>query len=265
VNGLAEFVGLDTSAAARAMDCIEYRDSWGFGSIGFASAKFKECNEFFNSWTWLVMHGIEEDDRCLNRPEHIPISTWYPRMHNAIIRLFLQSGCDTLCIIEDDHEFPFDVLHRLRYKPENQEFDIVCASYVRRSQTALAFPMGWNIKEDSEEPWWVQFDIDGIEYEGTQEFDGAALGFVLIRRWVLEEMVSGENIDTYEWVKCYGDVSGDIPFYFKAHALGARVGVDRDNRVIHVGPYKYTHDDFKRQVEESYRLTAEQAEGQTDG
>ena len=247
---LAEFVGLDKYAAARAVDRIHYRDSWGFGNVGFGVPKFKECPEFWLSWSWFLLSGVEEDDRFLNRSTaeaKVPLMAWMPRMHNAIIRMFLESGCDTLLLIEDDHKFSANQLHKMRYKPENQKFDIVCASYVRRTRTNIPLLMGWNIKRDApeDEPWWVNFHLNEIAYEGTQEYDGAAFGFALIRRWVLEAMLGEEDVDTYEWAECIGGTSPDLPFYFKADALGARTGVDRDNWIGHVGWYNYTPDDFQ--------------------
>jgi len=245
---LAAFVGLDRYAAARAVDRIEYRDSWGFGTVGFGVPKFKECDHFWLAWSWFLLNGVEEDDRFLNRSgreRRMPLITWMPRMHNAIIRMFLESGCDTLCLIEDDHYFPADQLHKMRHKLENQGFDIVCASYVKRTRTDIPLPMGWDIKQDSDKPWWVQFRLDEIEYEGTQEYDGAAFGFTLIRRWVLEAMLGDEDPSRYEWAECIGEITPDLPFYFKAVGLGARTGVDRDNWIGHMGWYNHTPEDFR--------------------
>ena len=254
---LAEFVGLEGPgaryAAARAVDRIEYRDSWGFGNVGFGVPKFKECDEFWLSWSWFLLNGTEDDDRFLNRSGRetkMPLVTWLPRMHNAIIRMFLESGCDTLLFVEDDQNFPYDQLHKMRYKPENQKFDIVCASYAKRTRTDIPLVMGWNIKRDSKEPWWVEFKLREIAFEGTQEYDGAAFGFTLIRRWVLEAMVEGEDPKRYEWAQCVDEITPDLPFYFKTVELGARTGVDRDNWIGHVGSYNYTPEDFKEWLHE---------------
>jgi len=260
---LADFLGLDQFAAARAVDRIQYRDSWGFGSIGFGVPKFKECDGFWLSWSWFLLNGVEDNDRFLNRGG-VPERTWLPRMHNAIIRKFLESGCDTLCFIEDDHKFPYDQLHKMRYKPENQKFDIVCASYVRRTRTDVPLMMGWDIVRDTEEPYWCGFVYDETEYEGTQEYDGAAFGFTLIRRWLLEAMAEGQDLERYEWAKCVGEVTPDVPFYYKAVALGARTGVDRDNWIGHVGAYNYTPQDFKEWDEKRIEYL-EMQKGVTNG
>ena len=258
---LAQFVGVDQQAA---VNRIEYQDSWGFGSVGYGVPKFKEVDEFWLSWSWFLIGGVEEEDRFLNRGG-VPVRTWIPRMHNALIRKFLASGCDTLLLIEDDHYFPYSQLHKMRYKAENQAFDIVCASYVRRTLTDIPLPIGWNIKEDAvlsdpEEPYWCWFGLDKIAYQGTQEYDGAAFGFTLIRRWVLEAMVEGEDLDSYEWAECPGDMTPDVPFYFKASALGARTGVDRDNWIGHVGTYNYTPENFRWWNQKRVEYLKEQAE-----
>ena len=260
---LAAFVGLDRDAAARAAGRIQYRDSWGFGTVGFGVPKFKECDDFWLAWSWFLIGGLEPDDRFLNRSGRetkMPLVTWMPRMHNELIRMFLESGCDTLCFIEDDHRFPYDQLHKMRHKPENQAFDIVCASYVRRTRTDIPLPMGWNIREDAEEPFTCWFSLDEVAETGTQEYDGAAFGFTLIRRWVLEAMMGDEDPGAYEWARCIGPVTPDVPFYVKATELGARTGVDRDNRIDHMGWYAYTHDDFNEWNRERIEYLEGQAE-----
>ena len=260
---LARFLGLDRYAAARAVDRIQYRDSWGFGSIGFGVPIWKMCPEFWLSWSWFLLNGLEEDDRFLNRygPEtKMPLQAVMPKMHNSLIRMFLESGCDTFCIIEDDHVFPYYQLHNLRHKPENQRFDIVCASYVRRTRTDIPLPMGWNIRHNAEEPFTCWFYLDDVAETGTQQYDGAAFGFTLIRRWVLEQMAAGQDLETYEWAGSEVLSTPDVPFYFKATELGARTGVDRDNRIDHVGTYNYTIKDFREWHREWKQNQKEQME-----
>ena len=265
---LAQFVGKKPgNAATEAEGRIEYQDSWGFGSVGYGVPKFKEVDEFWLAWSWFLVGGVEETDRFLNRSgkeTKMPLITWLPRMHNAIIRMFLQSGCDTLLLIEDDHYFPFDQLRKMRHKPENQKFDIVCASYVRRTSQDIPLPMGWNIAENTDDPYRCWFSLNEIKYEGTQEYDGAAFGFTLIRRWVLEAMIEGENLEQYEWAKCAGEITPDVPFYYRAVALGARTGVDRDNWIGHVGTRNYTPADFKEWDEKRIEYLKAQ-EGVTNG
>ena len=187
-----------------------------------------------------------------------------PLAHNALIQRFLfKTDQDTLCIMEDDHGFPQDQLRRMRFKEENQEFDIVCASYTKRREGDIPLPMGWMI-EDNTACNAVSFNFYEIADTGTQKYDGAALGFTIIRRWVLEEMLGDNDPETFQWVACEGLPSPDVPFYYKARGVGARVGVDRDNRIAHYGMKTWTHQDWdvwwtKAQME------MEQQEAMTDG
>jgi hypothetical protein len=87
---------------------------------------------------------------------------------------------------------------------------------------------------------------------GTQEYDCAALGLVLIRRWVLEAMQGYRKPEEMFWFDWRGRNSQDIRFYWDAKQVGARVGVDRDNDIGHVGQKIYTMREF-------YQKRAEQA------
>ena len=241
---LAKFIGLDRYAAARALDRIEYRNRWGFGSIGFGVPYFKPVSKWWLCWSWFLVGGWEGGDQFLNNKD-IPMEARLPLAHNALIQRFLfKTDQDTLCIMEDDHGFPQDQLRRMRFKEENQEFDIVCASYTKRREGDIPLPMGWHIKED-ESRRTATFNLDEIDDKGTQPYDGAALGFTLVRRWVLEEMLGNNDPDTFQWVACEGLASPDVPFYYRARDAGAKVGVDRDNKIVHYGMKAWTHKDWE--------------------
>jgi len=277
---LAEFLGLDRLAAARALDRIEYRDCWGFGTVGLAVPWAKGCYEAWLSWTALIGEGCQAGDCVVNtmaieNPSQPPtlgnyglrIPARLPLAHNDLIRQFLDSGRDTLCFIEDDHVFDSQQLRRMRFKLENQRFDIVCASYVKRRYHEAQLPMGWHIPPGmgASDRYPALFKLDEVQEQGTQEYDGAALGFTLIRRWVLEAMLGDrlpEERAWFEWLRCEGEASPDVPFYYAARRLGARVGVDRDNPVLHMGAYPYDVGIFYRARAEA---RAKEAEGDNGG
>ena len=91
-----------------------------------------------------------------------------------------------MCIVEDDHVGPQNIIEQMRYKPANQRFDIVCASYVNRRGPTTA--VGFHFTEGGPNEYG-EFDClvepMKVTETGKQEYDGAALGLVLIRRWVL--------------------------------------------------------------------------------
>ena len=244
-KALAAFLGLGDKEAALALDCIEFRDRWGFGSIGFGTPYLRPVYEFFRWWTWLIIDGFEAGDACLQTADlrcEVPI----PLAHNALVKEFLKTPCDTLLIIEDDHTGDQQTIRRMRNKLENQGFDIVCASYPNRRGVATQ-AMGVNFSGAVTE--YGEYDCiispPNTWKTGTQPFDCAALGCVLIRRWVLEAMLGDNDPEEFFWFDWRGRNSQDVTFYARVKELTrARVGVDRDNDVGHVGKKVWTMRDF---------------------
>ena len=221
--------------------------SEGFGRLGFGVPYFKPCYEFFRWWSWLLIGGFEAGDTFLNGSD-VPGQVSMPAAHNALVRAFLETTADTLCIIEDDHSADQDVVRRMRQKRENWEFDVVCASYPARRGVAAV--VGADFVEVSEEGEALcRLDPLAVTRTGTQQYDCAALGLVLIRRWLLEEMAKQGAAET-GWFQINGRNSLDIGFYVQAQALGARVGVDRDNSIVHWGRWGWTMEQFYRWQEQ---------------
>jgi hypothetical protein len=209
-----------------------------FGRLGIGVPLFHCDPLWVRWWTWLLVGGFRPSDYLLMNSE-IPHSVPIPLAHNAIVREFLKMPeLDTLLIIEDDHTGDQDVVERMRTKPENQDFDIVCASYPNRRGGGPPILIGMDFvrQEANGEVGLHSRPID-IPRTGTQEVDCAALGCVLIRRWVLEMMEP-------DWFRWLGRNSQDVQFYWAARQLGARVGVDRDNHIGHVGRHIYTAPEF---------------------
>lgn len=227
-----------------------------FGRLGVGVPYFKASWLFFRWWSWLLVGGFEDDDELVMGPE-VPGEVPIPMAHNAIVREFLKTECDTLCLIEDDHVADQEVVRCMRTKPGNLGFDIVCASYTNRR--GVPVPMGWRLGDGAGRPlqpgeevpavscgYQCVFDLLNVAMSGTQEYDGAGVGLVLIRRWVLEAMAGEADREHFFWFEWRGHSSQDVDFYAKAHRVGARVGVDRDNWIGHVGQYVWTRDDFVR-------------------
>ena len=215
-----------------------------FGSIAIGTPYLRPVYEFFRWWTWLLIDGLDDGDACLQTAAlrcEVPI----PLAHNGLVKEFLKTSCDTLCIVEDDHVGDQQTIRNMRNKKENWDFDIVCASYTNRRRGAW-MAIGVNLGEATE---YGEYDCI-IEppttwKTGTQPFDCAALGCVLIRRWVIEAMMGDTDPEEYFWFDWRGRNSQDVHFYGKVKELGGvRVGVDRDNAVGHVGKRVYTMTDF---------------------
>jgi len=216
-----------------------------FGRLAVGVPYYKPAYDFFRWWTWLIAGGLENGDQLLNTPDlrcEVPI----PMAHNGLVVEFLKTDCPTMLMIEDDHCADQDVIHRMRYKEENWDFDIVCASYVNRRPPAVA--VGFDFEEDEPNEYGeylCRLEPISVAETGTQQYDGAALGCVLIRRWVLEAMLGDNDPEDYFWFDWRGRNSQDVQFYAKVKKLtGARVGVDRDNPIVHIGQAYYTMQDF---------------------
>ena len=214
----------------------------GFGKVGFGVPYFRPGYEFWLWWSQMLIDGFETGDVFLNDgdvPGEVPI----PVAHNALVREFLKTDCDTLLIIEDDHSGEPELVRGMRQKTENWAFDIVCASYVGRRGMPKA--MGWTFgTHDEDLGWQLRINNEGVELSGTQEYDGAGLGCVLIRRQVIELMLDGRDPDTFLWFNWDRHNSQDVWFYNLAREIGARVGVDRDNWLLHWGKYPWGKNDF---------------------
>jgi len=217
-----------------------------FGTVAFGCPYYKASYDFFRWWTWLLIGGMEEGDQCLNSMNvacEVPI----PLAHNALVREFLTTDRDTLLIIEDDHVGPQDVIRQMRQKEENWDFDIVCASYRNRRQggpLAVGFVLDNGGQTNEYGEYRCLMDEMGVWETGTQPVHGAALGVVLIRRWLLEVMLGEKDPEEMFWFDWRGRNSQDVNFFGKAYQLGARVGVDRDNDVGHIGQHIYTMSEF---------------------
>jgi len=169
--------------------------------------------------------------------------------HNGVVMEFLRSDRDTLCMVEDDHVAKQDIVRRLREKKENWDFDIVCASYTNRRDGTVAVGFTFSDNGDTNEygEYGCTLEPFKVAESGTQEVGGAALGLVLIRRWVLDAMRGDRAPDEAFWFDWRGRNSQDVNFYGKVQKLGARVGVDRDNDIGHIGKKVFTMREFYKE------------------
>lgn len=231
-----------------------------FGRLGVGVPYYKASYDFFRWWSWLLAGGLRPGDALLNGPE-VPGEVPIPLAHNALVRAFLQSEADTLCIIEDDHVGDQDTVRRMREKRANWDFDVVCANYSNRRGDL--FVVGVEFTGDVNAYGEVECLLDPMfaAENGTQEVDCAALGLVLVRRWVVEAMVGGEDPEEYHWFDWRGRNSQDVQFYWRVRDTGARVGVDRDTQIGHVGTKVFWPEMFYRQRRRHLESMQEESDG----
>ncbi len=221
----------DSIAAFKRKPFLRAGDEWG--TIGIGIPWMKMGYTAFRWFTWLLLGGLREGDQFLNDAS-VSCPTPLPAAHNRIMAKFLETDRDTLCIVEDDHVADQQIVERLRENLDNRPFDIVCASYVNRNGDPV--PVGfWLMDKNDYGERWVLQKYDEVAKEGTQQVDGASFGLTLIRRWVLDAILAGRDPAECFWCDWVGRNSHDIQFYANAHKVGARVAVDRDNEIGHIG------------------------------
>lgn len=253
-----EIEGVGSIRAFRRKPLLQRGD--GFGTIAIGVPYYKACYDFFRWFSWVLIGGLETGDQFLNNHNvlgEVPI----PMAHNALVMEFLNTDRDTLCIVEDDHEGPQDVIRAMRNKAENWDFDIVCSSYVNRHGRMLAVGYNFDGKVTDYGEYSCIIEPMKMEREGTQEYHGACLGLVLIRRWVLEKLKTTYDPQESFWFDWRGRNSQDVNFYSRTHfEAGARTGVDRDNDITHMGKKKWTMDEYwflmDKQIEEGQQQEA---------
>jgi len=233
--------GADSIKAFRRKPLLRRGDS--FGTIGIGTPYYKADYNFFRWWSWVLIGGLRTGDQLLNN-ENVRCPTPIPMAHNALTLEFLNTDRDTFCLVEDDHIGPQNVIEAMRTKPENLDFDIVCAQYATRSGQMVA--VGYNFDGPANEygEYSCRLEPMAVQKTGTQQYDGACLGLVLIRRWVLERMKGTYDPNDTFWFDWNGRNSQDVVFYARAMAVGARTGVDQDNAIGHSGSHVFTMDEY---------------------
>jgi len=260
VRRLVEFVGLGEEAVGAARAVVEPRETpRGFGRLGVGVPFFHGEFEFWQWWTLLLLGGFEAGDEILNHHD-VPGEVLIPEAHNGVVRKFMQSDCDTLLMIEDDHVADQEVVRRMRFNPENWPYDVVCASYVNRRGVPRAIGCTFQQKPN-EQGYLVHRDMRGVWLEGTQPVDVAALGLVFIRRQVLEAMLGDRDPSQFSWFNLIGRSSQDIDFYWRVKELGFQAAIDRNEWVGHVGKYTWGKEDFVGWLAAAEAFHREQANG----
>lgn len=221
----------------------------GFGSVavGVRINKHPEV-PFFCSWSALLTGGLRRGDTILEPQAYQP-AHWASQ---SLAKAFLRSGRDTLLMVDDDMTFSPNALHRMRENRANWEYDVVSALAVRRvpskpSPVLMLYlgeaPEPWNRRGDHFErvPQFVKGEV--------KEVDAVGLAFTLIRRRVLEAMVSEHGLEfSFDELFCYGPgrESDDIPFSRRCRELGFRMANDTSVDVGHVAELVLTYDDWLR-------------------
>lgn len=187
---------------------------------GHTSPTFVDC------WGQLTWRGLRDGDHLMP----CAIRFAQHRAANRIVSAFLETDCDSLLFVDNDHTFKPDVLERLRSNPLGWEYDAIGALYVARGT-----PYPIILREDPEcadaEPGTGSITYDWINrwpWGDTMDVDALGLGFTLVRRRVFETL--SEPWFMFDQVD--PDATEDMIFFARAKRAGFRFAVDTE---VHIG------------------------------
>ncbi len=149
----------------------------GFGKIAYGLRSTRYDPSFVVSWTQLCASGTRVGDLVLHPAIRLP----HHMACNFLMVQFLESDCDSLLFVDDDHDIPIDSIEKLRGTPGN--YDVVSALTVTRREPFM--PIVIRLKDGK--PSWVS-DPDGVV-----AVDVVGLAFTLIKRDICEEIVAAKG------------------------------------------------------------------------
>ncbi len=217
----------------------------GFGKIAVGVRLTHPEASFVGCYARLLRQGLRDGDVLLEPAVRTP-SHWAA---STLMRRFLQSGCDTLLLLDDDMTFPPDLLEKMRDHEDNWRFDIVSALATQRVPPPRALLLRLGEQPDLPDALnglYYNLLVDEVMAGETLPADGTGFAFTLIRRKVLEAMVDEEWGPGYTQFVQWGEggEGEDVNFCRRAGSLGFRVAVDAGAHVGHVGSVVYGYDEF---------------------
>lgn len=189
-----------------------------FGTIAVGLRLSRYCPEFFCSWTHLLTSGLRDGDRVLQPAVNMP----HAIACNYLVKQFLASDCESLFLLDDDHDFVPAAL-----------------SVLRSTDPALADVAGglYPTRRGKCYPVCVQFNKDMkpqsvVNPHGIVPVDLMGFGFTLIKRWVIEAVAKAQGTEEFmEWSNKMGE---DGLFCHRAKEQGAKLAINADVKVGHV-------------------------------
>jgi len=175
-----------------------------------------------------------------NKPSHIAA--------NEIVRNFLKyTNHSHLLFIDDDMTFSKDALSLAL----QANVEVVMGFATHKSAQSPHAIVLRNIPDDEPLP----AHLVGVNYGALRdvpddeliEVDAVGLGFTLIRRDVLEDMISTHGIEYTDWFSFgYGSIGEDINFSKSAKSLGYRLYVTTKVKLGHVGEFAIGWNEHQR-------------------
>lgn len=198
-------------------------NSWGKIAIG---KRIGQCSDplFERSWGHLLTRGLRPGDTLLDPAIEMP----HHFAANVLVKYFLKSDADTLCVVDADMIFPPETLIKLRDDLAGQKYDILSALSVARRYPFAPIVLtkcadgGFRCCKES-----ITGEIANV--------DLMSMGFCLIRRTVFEKMQSEKKCG--QWFFNWGPQGQgeDTSFSLTAKELGFKIGVHTGLSIGHRG------------------------------
>ena len=186
-----------------------------FGKVAIALRSSQYDPGFFTSWTGLVSGGCLPGDQILSPAVRLAHSI----AANFLLIQFLESDCDSILFLDDDHTFAPDSLAILR---ETEGFDAVSALTVtRRADFA---PLVIRLKDDGRY-------VSVANPSGVMAVDMVGLAFTLIKRSAIEAVIKARG--TREIFQFLNKVGEDGAFSQDLQSVGAKLAVNCNVNIGH--------------------------------
>lgn len=206
--------------------------NWGTIAVGTRIGEGRCDPLFFRSWTKLVIGGLRVGDGALDPAVELP----HHMAANVLVRQFLRSSADTLCMIDSDMVFDSDTLSKLRDDPTGEGYDMLSALCVVRRKPFAPVLLRVQERPDGQKEYRChEHLIDG----GIVDVDAIGLPFAMIRRTVFDRL-SGYAPWWFDWGE--RGLGEDTNFSQRAIAAGCRLGVHTGVGIEHRGTIGFKWD-----------------------
>lgn len=142
---------------------------------------------------------------------------------NNLVRSCLESGCEWLWFIDDDHAFNGDILKRLL----SHEKDITASLYLQRVQPFAPIAYG---SFDEKTGKYIPIDLTKYKTDDLVPIRAAGTGGMLVRSEVFRALKD----PWFEVTEGLG--SEDLPFCEKAREAGFELYCDLGAKLAHIDP-----------------------------
>lgn len=189
---------------------------WGKIAVGVRCGSRPDAY-FFRCWHNFISQGLRRKDVAITPVIELP----HHYAANQLMNNMLASKCDSFCFVDDDMVFGVDLLERLRSDTRAHEFDICQALYIQRKPPHYPLVM----EKDSSSPTGIKINPKP-KPNSVVEVGVVGLGFTLIRRVAVEEMLRRKPKDQTLFYWGMGGSSEDACFSRDAMAAGYRLCVN---------------------------------------